>query len=98
MKNEKPAPLIALLDDKQSSWPRSKRKQEVRRSISSLLRSAGYRSIVLESLDAFLTWLSRSQTSCLIVNFQLCGLNGLELRRLLSVADQLHTDHRNPRG
>jgi CheY-like chemotaxis protein len=77
MNNKSPAPLIGIVDD----------NEEVRQSISSLLGSAGYRSVVFESPAAFLNSPARIETNCVVVNFQVAGLNSLVLRRLQSAPD-----------
>jgi FixJ family two-component response regulator len=64
---KKPAPIIGIVDD----------NEDVRQSISGLVRSAGYQATVFESLYTFLNSPSMRQTNCLIVNFKLL-LNDLE--------------------
>jgi FixJ family two-component response regulator len=64
---KKSAPIIAIVDD----------SEDLRQSISSLVRSAGYQATVFESLDNFLNSPGMRQTNCLIVNFKLL-LNDLE--------------------
>jgi FixJ family two-component response regulator len=77
MRNEMSVPLVGIIDDDES----------VRDSISSLLRSVGYRTVVFASADAFLEseYLDEgSQGMILLLDIRMPGLNGLELQRLLA--------------
>ena len=65
--------LVAIVDDDQS----------VRDSISSLLRSAGYKTVDFPSAEAFLTSSHRDEPQCLVLDVVMPGLNGLELQRQL---------------
>jgi FixJ family two-component response regulator len=72
-----PAALVGIVDDDES----------VRESISSLLRSVGYRSAEFESAEAFLGSHHKSETDCLVLVLDVRmpgGLSGLELQRRLS--------------
>ncbi len=65
--------LVAIVDDDQS----------VRDSISSLLRSAGYKTIGFPSAEAFLTSIHRDEPHCLVLDVVMPGLNGVELQKQL---------------
>jgi FixJ family two-component response regulator len=67
------APIISIVDDDEA----------VRESISSLLRSAGYRTWLFESAQAFLDAGGMHITDCAIVDFHVPGLTGLGLQGLL---------------
>lgn len=56
----------------------------VRRSVSRLLRLAGFEVTTFESAEAFLA--SSAAFRCLILDVQLVGLTGLELYRQLEVS------------
>jgi len=68
-----PAPLIGIVDDDES----------VRHSISSLIRSAGYRSAVFASADALLTSDLVRETRCLVLDVRMPGLSGMDLQQRL---------------
>lgn len=77
MRNEKSVPVVVIIDDDES----------VRNSISSLLRSAGYRTVVFPSADAFLeSEYPDDESLGMILLLDICmpGLNGLELQGLLA--------------
>ena len=65
--------LVFLIDDDAS----------VRKGISRLLRSAGYRSEAFESASNFLTREQHSGPACVIVDVQMPGLNGIDLQNVL---------------
>ena len=71
--------LVAIVDDDQS----------VRDSISSLLRSAGYKTIDFPSAEAFLTSNHRDEPQCLVLDVVMPGLNGIELQKQLRARDCL---------
>src|SRR5258708_7585650 len=79
-KSRPPVPLIGIVDDDES----------VRDSISSLVRSAGFRSAVFASAEAFLNSDHRPEMDCLvlILDVRMPGLSGLELQRRLSEEKQ----------
>jgi FixJ family two-component response regulator len=52
----------------------------VRKGLSRLLRSAGYKSEIFESASDFLLRPPHSGPSCVIVDVQMPGLNGIELQ------------------
>lgn len=62
--------LVGIVDDDES----------VRESISSLLRSAGYRTAVFESAEALLRSGRFRDSVCLVVDIRMPGLSGLELQ------------------
>ena len=66
-------PIIAIVDD----------DEDVRESIRSLLRSAGYRTSPFESAQAFLEAGGMRTTDCAIVDFHTPGLTRLGLQGLL---------------
>jgi FixJ family two-component response regulator len=67
-------PLIAVVDDDEA----------VRKTLDSLIRSAGYRSVVYESGVAFLESDIKQEISCLILDLDMPGLGGLKLHRRLA--------------
>jgi FixJ family two-component response regulator len=69
--------LIAVIDDDES----------VRRSTSLLVESFGFRSITSESAKHFLDSGHLADTSCVIVDVQIPGMNGLEFQCELATAD-----------
>jgi FixJ family two-component response regulator len=52
----------------------------VRKGLARLLRSAGYKSEIFKSASDFLTRPPHSGPSCVIVDVQMPGLNGIELQ------------------
>ena len=69
-----PAPLIGIIDD----------SEVYRVALDRLLRSAGYRTILFESADAFLIFTGNDEPDCLILDHQMPGTTGLELARRLT--------------
>jgi FixJ family two-component response regulator len=67
------APIISIVDDDEA----------VRESISNLLRSAGFRTLLFGSAQAFVNAGGMDSTDCVIVDFHMRGLTGLGLQRLL---------------
>jgi FixJ family two-component response regulator len=65
-----PNSLVFAIDDDAS----------VRKGLARLLRSAGYKSEVLESASDFLARNAHSGPSCVIVDVQMPGQNGIELQ------------------
>lgn len=63
-------PIVAVIDD----------DRDVRESIRGLLRSAGVRVEVFESVDAFLDSGRSSQADCLVLDVWLPGRSGLEFQ------------------
>jgi FixJ family two-component response regulator len=68
-----PNSFVFLIDDDAS----------VRKGVSRLLRSAGYRSEVFESAPDFLARDRHTGPSCVIVDVRMPGLNGIELQKTL---------------
>jgi FixJ family two-component response regulator len=66
--------LIAVVDDDES----------VRRSTRLLLESFGYRAAVFESAEGFLRFGRLRDTSCLILDMNLPGMDGLQLQSQLA--------------
>ena len=68
-----PDSLTFLIDDDAS----------VRKGVSRLLRSAGYKSEAFESASDFLTREQHAGPACLIVDVRMTGLNGMDLQETL---------------
>jgi FixJ family two-component response regulator len=68
--------LVSLVDDDES----------VRRSTTLLIRSFGLKAAAFESAEDFLKSSQLQETSCLIVDMQMPGMNGLELQRHLAAS------------
>ena len=68
-----PTALVFLIDDDAS----------VRRGVSRLLRSAGYKCETFASATDFLTREPHGGPTCLIVDVRMPGLNGMELQEVL---------------
>ena len=66
--------LISVIDDDES----------VRRSTTLLIESFGYRAVAYESAENFLSSGHFNDTSCLIVDVRLPGMNGLQLQSQLA--------------
>jgi Response regulator len=62
--------LISVVDDDES----------VRRTAKLLIESFGYRAAVFESAESFLKSGQLNETSCLVVDVQMPGMNGLQLQ------------------
>lgn len=69
--------LISVVDDDES----------VRRSTTRLIESFGLRAEAFESAERFLESKQLHDTSCLIVDVQMPGMNGLQLQRQLADAN-----------
>ncbi len=67
-------PLITIVDDEEC----------IRESLSSLVRSAGYRSTEYSSAEDFLAWGWWDNAACLILDVRLPAMGGLELQRYLT--------------
>jgi len=68
--------LISVVDDDES----------VRRTTTLLIESFGFRAATFESAESFLTSGHLHDTSCLIVDVQMPGMNGLQLQSQLAAA------------
>jgi FixJ family two-component response regulator len=68
--------LISVVDDDES----------IRRTTIRLIESFGFRAAAFESADGFLRSGHLHDTSCLIVDVQMPGMNGLQLQSHLSAA------------
>jgi FixJ family two-component response regulator len=68
-----PNALVFVIDDDVS----------VRKGVSRLLRSAGYKSEAFESASDFLARKQHSGPACLIVDVRMPGLNGIDLQETL---------------
>jgi len=73
MKYTKTIAVVGVVDDDES----------IRQSISSLLRSAGYRTILFASAEEFLNYDRKDETEFLVLDVRMPGLSGLELQRRL---------------
>ena len=65
---------ISVVDDDES----------VRRTTKLLIESFGYRAAVFESAETFLKSGQLNETSCLVVDVQMPGMNGLQLQSRLA--------------
>jgi FixJ family two-component response regulator len=74
MSNAATVALVGIVDDDES----------VRTSISSLLRSAGFQTLVFESAEAFLDSGRIRDTNSLVLDVKMPGLSGIELQRRLN--------------
>ncbi len=68
--------LISVVDDDES----------IRRTTTFLIESFGFRAAAFESAEAFLKSIQLRDTSCLLVDVQMPGMNGLQLQRELAAA------------
>jgi FixJ family two-component response regulator len=68
-----PNSLVFVIDDDAS----------VRKSLTRLLRSAGYKSEIFESASDFLARPHHSGPSCVIVDVEMPGINGMDLQEAL---------------
>jgi FixJ family two-component response regulator len=68
--------LISVVDDDES----------IRRTTTFLIESFGFRAAAFESAEGFLKSVLLHDTSCLIVDVQMPGMNGLELQSELAAA------------
>jgi FixJ family two-component response regulator len=62
--------IISVVDDDAS----------VRKTTKLLIESFGYRAVVFESAETFLKSGQLNDTSCLVVDLQMQGMNGLQLQ------------------
>jgi FixJ family two-component response regulator len=74
MEHETGVPLVAIVDDDES----------VRDSISNLVRSAGYQSVVFASAEAFLDSNDIVGVLCVVLDIRMRGLSGFDVQRRLS--------------
>jgi FixJ family two-component response regulator len=68
--------LISVVDDDES----------VRRTTTLLIESFGFRAAAFESAESFLSSGQLRDTTCLIVDVQMPGMNGLDLQSNLAAA------------
>ncbi|WP_254063928.1 response regulator transcription factor [Granulicella sp. S190] len=68
--------LISVVDDDES----------VRRTTTFLIESFGFRAAAFDSAQSFLQSVQLHDTSCLLVDVQMSGMNGLQLQRELAAA------------
>jgi len=69
-----PTPVVAIIDDEPS----------ILRSLSRLLTIHQYKTEVFSSGEAFLERTKASDVACIVLDIQLGGMSGIELRRRLS--------------
>lgn len=69
---------IAVVDDDES----------ICRSLGRLLRAAGFQPVTYNSAEAFLEDAKHPEFDCLVLDIQLGGMSGLELKRCLAAAGQ----------
>lgn len=67
---------VAIVDDDES----------VRRSLSRLLRAAGFQAIAYPSAEAFLDDQKRPHFDCLVLDIRMNGMSGIELLKKLAEA------------
>ena len=68
--------LISLVDDDES----------IRRTTTLLIQSFGFQAAAFESAESLLKSRQLQETSCLIVDVQMPGMNGLQLQRHLAAS------------
>jgi FixJ family two-component response regulator len=68
--------LISVVDDDES----------IRRTTTLLIKSFGFRAAAFESAESFLKSAELHETSCLILDVQMPGMDGLELQSKLAAA------------
>jgi FixJ family two-component response regulator len=68
--------LISVVDDDES----------IRRTTTFLIESFGFRAAAFESAESFLKSVQLHDTSCLLVDVQMSGMNGLQLQSALAAA------------
>jgi FixJ family two-component response regulator len=74
MRNERKAPLVAIVDDEAA----------VREATDSLMRSAGFAVECFASASAFLRSGCAARARCVILDVHLPRMSGLELQRVLA--------------
>jgi FixJ family two-component response regulator len=72
-----PTPVIHVIDDEES----------LRIALSRLLRVSGYRVALYESAEQFLNSVRSHELGCILLDFNMPGMNGLQLQERL-VQDQ----------
>jgi len=77
---ERKQSLISIVDDEEC----------VRESLSSLIRSVGYKVEEFASAEGFLLEGKWDETACLILDVRLHGMGGLELQRRLAEMGRQH--------
>lgn len=72
----KNTPMISIVDDDEA----------VRKATKTLIRSLGYRAATFSSAEEFLSSKRLHETSCVISDVQMRGLNGIELQDRLAAS------------
>ena len=70
------APLIAVVDDDDA----------IRRALSRLLSASGFNVITFGSGQAFVDFLGGQRPDCVVMDYQMPGLTGGDVQRLLMLA------------
>jgi FixJ family two-component response regulator len=70
------APLIAIVDDDDA----------IRRALSRLLGASGFKVTTFNSGQAFIDSLTGQRPDCVVMDFQMPGLTGGDVQRLLMLA------------
>ncbi|WP_300019164.1 response regulator [uncultured Roseobacter sp.] len=73
--NSAPDPCVFIVDD----------DEDIRTSLSRALRTRGYNTCVFDSAQAFLDGYEADQSGCLILDYGMPEMSGLELQKLLVV-------------
>jgi FixJ family two-component response regulator len=66
--------LVSIVDDDPG----------MRDALGGLLRSLGYDVEAFGSAEEFLNWTNRAQASCIVVDFAMPGMDGIELQKRLN--------------
>lgn len=70
--------LVCIVDDDFS----------VRKSLSNLLKSAGYRTVSFASGEEFLASSASDEAACVLLDLKMLGMHGLEVQQRLNLANK----------